>query len=352
LSRATKKKTKPEESGSQPAKKRSKGERNDKAGRGGGGAGGEGTLGLPQGYLEKLRKNGPVESVTNREDYRYTLAEENPHISEAFRERYIEQGVFLSREDRSPFIFLGKDRLTAWTEKGFRLARASHCCHSGSWYYEVQVLEAKGANEQRPVDGPHVRVGWAQRFATIEAPVGFDEFGYSFRDKTGDKVHLSIPVKYGEPCTQGDVIGLLIELPGSRRLLDRKRGRTPIVVKGTLYFEEPVKKPEKLGRVPGSRLTFFKNGVSQGEAFTDLFEGDYYPAISLYRGGHVQVNFGPDFQFPPPPTTTTTSPIDGSTSTVKVLPFSDRFLEQAAEEAVLDIVEDMEIEEQQQQQQQ
>jgi len=69
--------------------------------------------------MERLRKQGPVETVTNRDDYRYTLAEENPNIAESFRERLIESGVFLSREDRSPFINLSKDRLSAWTEKGF-----------------------------------------------------------------------------------------------------------------------------------------------------------------------------------------------------------------------------------------
>ncbi len=27
--------------------------------------------------------------------------------------------------------------------------------------------------------------------------------------------------------------------------------------------------------------------------------GTYYPAASLYMGGHVTFNFGPDFKFPP-----------------------------------------------------
>lgn len=32
------------------------------------------------------------------------------------------------------------------------------------------------------------------------------------------------------------------------------------------------------------QIIFFKNGVSQGVAFKDIFEGVYFPAISLYKG--------------------------------------------------------------------
>lgn len=46
-------------------------------------------------------------------------------------------------------------------------------------------------------------------------------------------------------------------------------------------------------------MIFYKNGVSQGIAFTDIYEGTYYPAISLYKNASVKVNFGPSFQFPP-----------------------------------------------------
>ena len=86
--------------------------------------------------MEKLRKQGPVETVTNRDDYRYTLAEENPNIAESFRERLIESGVFLSREDRSPFINLSKDRLSAWTEKGF----LSPLCFAFVWIFPNPLL--------------------------------------------------------------------------------------------------------------------------------------------------------------------------------------------------------------------
>ncbi len=42
------------------------------------------------------------------------------------------------------------------------------------------------------------------------------------------------------------------------------------------------------------QIIFFKNGVNQGVAYEDLFEGMYYPAISLYKSCTVRerVNLG------------------------------------------------------------
>ncbi|KAA8579202.1 hypothetical protein FQN60_000024 [Etheostoma spectabile] len=49
----------------------------------------------------------------------------------------------------------------------------------------------------------------------------------------------------------------------------------------------------------GHAMIFYKNGVSQGVAFENLFEGMYFPAISLYKSCTVSVNFGPHFKHPP-----------------------------------------------------
>jgi len=51
--------------------------------------------------------------------------------------------------------------------------------------------------------------------------------------------------------------------------------------------------------VPGSKITFYKNGESLGDAFTDIYAGDYYPAVALYKYAKVKVNFGPKFRNPP-----------------------------------------------------
>ncbi|KAK7506730.1 hypothetical protein BaRGS_00002205 [Batillaria attramentaria] len=72
--------------------------------------------------------------------------------------------------------------------------------------------------------------------------------------------------------------------------------------KNHLYFEEKdcVSEAEKaLKPAVGSKMVMYKNGESQGVAFEDMFEGIYYPAISLYKASTVTVNFGPDFKYPP-----------------------------------------------------
>ena len=50
----------------------------------------------------------------------------------------------------------------------------------------------------------------------------------------------------------------------------------------------------------GSSITFFRNGKSLGRAFDNIPGGPYFPAVSLYNGASVTLNFGPDFACPPP----------------------------------------------------
>uniref|UniRef100_A0A914X1J7 SPRY domain-containing protein n=1 Tax=Plectus sambesii TaxID=2011161 RepID=A0A914X1J7_9BILA len=46
-------------------------------------------------------------------------------------------------------------------------------------------------------------------------------------------------------------------------------------------------------------MEFYRNGKSFGTAFADVYEGTYYPAISLYKNASVRCNFGPTFKYPP-----------------------------------------------------
>lgn len=56
----------------------------------------------------------------------------------------------------------------------------------------------------------------------------------------------------------------------------------------------------------GAVVAFARNGLYQGAAFSDIPDGTYYPAASLFtlpsqtQGATVTFNFGPDFAFPPP----------------------------------------------------
>lgn len=71
-------------------------------------------------------------------------------------------------------------------------------------------------------------------------------------------------------------------------------------MKSHLYYEDRDKVNEalkSLKTVPNSKIIFFKNGEFQGEAFTDINHGAYYPAISIYKNATVSINFGPNFKY-------------------------------------------------------
>jgi hypothetical protein len=87
--------------------------------------------------------------------------------------------VTLSTRDRAPELLLSKDQLTvANVEGGYRMVRASHGVHNGSYFYEVEVIETKELNT-------HVRLGWSTRQGSLQAPCGFDKWSYGYRDIAG-----------------------------------------------------------------------------------------------------------------------------------------------------------------------
>jgi len=65
------------------------------------------------------------------------------------------------------------------------------------------------------------RVGAASFFSTVvhnralsvQAPVGYDRFGYALCSQSGEVSHLRRRAPYGAPLRKGDVVGCLIHLP-------------------------------------------------------------------------------------------------------------------------------------------
>mmetsp|Transcript_38893 Transcript_38893/g.94159 ORF Transcript_38893/g.94159 Transcript_38893/m.94159 type:complete len:413 (+) Transcript_38893:153-1391(+) len=259
----------------------------------------------------------------------------------------------LSKTDSAPQLKIAPDsyRLVCMGGmRGYRMTRGSHGVSEGNYYYEVLILDPPSASEiaqslpsnvrlgrklqqdmqealraeersknaaagiagasggdddnnksdadsaaslnsnpSRSKFGAHVRLGWSMRSGDLQAPVGYDRFSYAVRDIGGSKIHASRRDDNwgGEEFGPGDVVGCSISLvPGG----DSTSG----------------KKSEE----EQNHIRFFKNGYPMGEffitkgrreggiAFT-VPDGMYYPAISLYMGASVQVNFGPNFIYPP-----------------------------------------------------
>uniref|UniRef100_A0A1A8D524 Set1/Ash2 histone methyltransferase complex subunit ASH2 n=1 Tax=Nothobranchius kadleci TaxID=1051664 RepID=A0A1A8D524_NOTKA len=264
---------------------------------------------------QRLPPHGyPLEHPFNKDGYRYILAEPDPHApdpekleldcwagkpipGDLYRACLYEK-VLLALHDRAPQLKISDDRLTVTGEKGYSMVRASHGVRKGSWYFEVSV-------DDMPPETA-ARLGWSQPLGNLQAPLGYDKFSYSWRSKKGTRFHQSIGKHYSSAYGQGDTLGFFIELPDetdvAKALPDTYKDKALIKFKSYLYFEEKdyVDKAEKsLKPVSSSRIVFYKNGVNQGVAYEKLFEGLYFPAVSLYKGCTVSVNFGPQFKYPP-----------------------------------------------------
>lgn len=170
---------------------------------------------------------------------------------------------------------------------------------------------------------------------------------------------------------------------------DAIRDRIPIRYKNQLYFEQfeyqpakeleeymnpstssaPRNPPIAMQQLKGSFIRVYKNGKLVGTPWTDLlaflppcskpnsavggrelddgFVG-YYPTVSVYRGGAVEVNFGPEWWYSPdvPQDVDTemkgTGENEGDSARLPPMrPFSDRYNEQIAEDIVYDLIDEV-----------
>lgn len=101
------------------------------------------------------------------------------------------------------------DVCIALKEEGWRTARSTTCIKEGTVYWEIDVVNGNANN------GTNIRFGISRCEASLEAPVGYDHYGYGLRDKTmqsvfGGKVQSVLPAR----CLQtGDTVGILLKLP-------------------------------------------------------------------------------------------------------------------------------------------
>lgn len=120
--------------------------------------------------------------------------------------------------DRSQGILFSDDWSLVSTHDGWRSVRTNLGVREGKYYMEFDVVNANNSH-----DKSHVRIGIARKEASLEAPVGFDGYGYAIRDVNGQKITLSRPKEFmgaeSGGFSSGDTIGFLVDLP----LLERHR---------------------------------------------------------------------------------------------------------------------------------
>lgn len=102
----------------------------------------------------------------------------------------------------------------------------------GAWYWEATI-------EDQP-EGSHTRIGWGQEFANLQAPLGYDKFGYSWRSRKGTRFHESHGKHYSAGYVEGDTLGFLIVLPendfGKQHIPNTFKDRVSSTLFGTILY--------------------------------------------------------------------------------------------------------------------
>jgi Set1/Ash2 histone methyltransferase complex subunit ASH2 len=194
------------------------------------------------------------------------------------------QSVRLDPKQSASKLLLDDSCLTVTGRDGYRTIRSNAHVSSGTWYYECKVNLGTG----------HVRVGFSTNKADLNTPVGSDQNGYAIRDINGDLFHQGRQHQFvtkeqhtGESFSfgPGDVIGCLIDLPELDEETSRQR---QILVESATQL-----------LLPKSKIIFYKNGIKLGVAFSPLYEGTYFAALSLYKSASLTLNPGPFLEFAP-----------------------------------------------------
>ena len=129
--------------------------------------------------------------------------------------------------------------------------RSSFFMPSGKWYWEVYIYS-----------GTQITVGIETNSAALANYVGADAYGYSYYSTSGNKYNNGSNTAYGASCTTGDTIGIAYD-------------------------------------ATAGSLTFYKNGTSQGVAYSGL-SGSFSPALAVYSST-ATINFGQQpFTYTPP----------------------------------------------------
>ncbi|ETW09792.1 hypothetical protein H310_00272 [Aphanomyces invadans] len=219
------------------------------------------------------------------------------------------EAVLVRWLDKGPLLVLGDDGVTVSGTKGFCMARTNVGVKKGTYYFEIKLLPAAEAY--------HVRVGWGTKKGDINAPVGFDEHSYGYRDIGGETTHKSKRSdRYGESFGVGDIVGTLICVnweAGEKKA----EGATPSPLPGRFAPSSLSKQSSDLVAVSSPRrvddasyIRFFVNGRDQGMAFEGMPFAEYFPCVSIYGPGTVRANFGPDFECAPPGVVAVPPPVE------------------------------------------
>lgn len=209
--------------------------------------------------------------------------------------------IRVDAEDRSSLIIT-----TAHPKDGYCTARTTHGIDGQvgqRWYFEVEIVNG------------YVRVGLSQILAEVQAPVGFDEYGYALRAHDGMAMHCGVAAACTDPSGPGDRIGVMLYLPQGTVLEGPEIFSDPTVLRDQESHHlraqhEASYPPRRLGSYKVRQelweqhadeaigiITFFRNRIpcAQQPFARMVYRGKYYPSVSVYAGAKVRLILEPDW---------------------------------------------------------
>jgi hypothetical protein len=169
----------------------------------------------------------------------------------------IDPTVFLNPSDKNASLTLSNSNMTV-TNAGtasHRGIRANISEHTGKWYWEVTIGAGSSAD---------IMVGIADSTYNLSHYIGQDAYGYGYNAGDGKKYNNSSSATYGNTFTNGDIIGIALDLDSNK-----------------IYFS-------KNGAWQGAGDPV----AGTGAAYTISDQADF-PAISIYSANTpATINFG------------------------------------------------------------
>ncbi|KAH3899125.1 related to COMPASS component BRE2 [Saccharomycodes ludwigii] len=181
---------------------------------------------LPQLLKKDNHLIKPEEAPLNKRNFIYSPCQANPLFTKlkfVTTEYAIENDDIggLSLTDKSDEIYLTENNFfhqcTVPKKYGWRSIKSEVAIKEGLCYFEIRILHNDNINS-------NIRFGISRREASLEAPIGYDSYGYGIRDKTLESVHcgkLKTFSKYKLSLKKGDIVGVLVKLPTMEQQLEQ-----------------------------------------------------------------------------------------------------------------------------------
>ena len=107
--------------------------------------------------------------------------------------------VQISKARRGKHTKISPDNMSFSSAEGYRSVQSNRGTFFGTWFFEITLVHLGSTG--------HCRLGVGTARQEIDAPCGYTESSFGYRDVDGSKVHKAWREPFAEPYKEGDTIG-------------------------------------------------------------------------------------------------------------------------------------------------